>query len=166
MSDDNDVTRSPAASRRALLLGVGAVGATTALAACGTGDGNDLGGSGSPGGANSDTPTGANSGTPAGGGGESGSALAKTDEIPVGGGKIFAEQGVVVTQPSAGQFKAFGTICTHQGCPVSSIDAGTINCTCHGSKFSIEDGSVKAGPARRPLTARQINVEGDSITLA
>jgi Rieske Fe-S protein len=72
----------------------------------------------------------------------------------------------VVTQPSAGKFKAFSATCTHQGCPVAGVDGGTINCTCHGSKFSIEDGSVTKGPATKALVEQDISVEGDSITLA
>ncbi|GAB3810336.1 hypothetical protein GCM10027605_48110 [Micromonospora zhanjiangensis] len=112
-------------------------------------------------------------GTPAPSGGASsgsanpaGNALAKTSEIPVGGGKIFGDQGVVVTQPTAGQFKGFSNICTHQNCPVSVIAGGTINCTCHNSRFSIEDGSVKGGPANKPLPAKEVKVSGENITLA
>ncbi|MFC9702765.1 Rieske 2Fe-2S domain-containing protein [Streptomyces sp. NPDC056943] len=93
-------------------------------------------------------------------------ALAKTSEIPVGGGTVFTEQKVVVTQPSAGEFKAFSAICTHQGCLVNKVADGTIDCPCHGSKYRIADGSVVAGPAPRPLPAEQINVSGGSITLA
>ena len=99
---------------------------------------------------------------PAGG---NGAALAKTADIPEGGGKVFADQGVVVTQPTAGQFKAFSSKCTHQGCAVSKISDGTITCPCHGSQFSAADGSVKNGPATEPLAAANINVDGDSITL-
>ena len=91
--------------------------------------------------------------------------LGKTSEIPVGGGKIFAPERVVVTQPTKGTFKAFSSICTHQSCPVASVANGTINCDCHGSKYSITDGSVKNGPAPRPLPPEQITVSGDSITL-
>ncbi|MFD0154204.1 Rieske (2Fe-2S) protein [Streptomyces sp. NPDC055721] len=93
-------------------------------------------------------------------------ALAKTSEIPVGGGTVFTEQKVVVTQPAAGEFKAFSAICTHQGCLVNKVADGTIDCPCHGSKYRIADGSVVAGPAPRPLPAEQINVSGGSITLA
>jgi len=92
-------------------------------------------------------------------------ALAKTADIPVGGGKIFAAKAVVVTQPSKGTFKAFSTVCTHQGCSVNAIKDGTINCPCHGSKFAIGDGSVSDGPAPKSLPAKQISVEGDSIIL-
>lgn len=95
-----------------------------------------------------------------------GDALAETSEIPVGGGTIFKEEKVVVTQPTAGEFKAFSAICTHQGCTVGKVENGTIDCPCHGSKFRIADGSVAAGPATRPLPAEQITVSGDSITLA
>ncbi|MET7478311.1 Rieske (2Fe-2S) protein [Streptomyces sp. NPDC005648] len=95
-----------------------------------------------------------------------GQELAKTTEIPVGGGKIFKDQKVVVTQPKQGEFKAFSAICTHLGCTVSEVSGGTIDCPCHGSKYRIADGSVAGGPAPKPLPAEQIKVEGDSIRLA
>jgi Rieske Fe-S protein len=120
------------------------------LAACGDdepGSASDPGGSGSSG----------------GGGGD---ALASTSDIEVGGGTIFADEQVVVTQPSEGEFKAFNSTCTHQGCQVESVSDGTIHCPCHGSSFSIEDGSVQGGPASSPLEEVSISVEGDSIVLA
>jgi len=98
--------------------------------------------------------------------GSPGQVLATTAEIEVGGGAIFPAEKVVVTQPTDGDFKAFSSICTHQGCPVTSVSDGTINCPCHGSRFSIEDGSVEGGPAGAPLPEVQIAVEGDRITLA
>lgn len=95
-----------------------------------------------------------------------GTELAKTSDIPVGGGKIFKDEKVVVTQPKEGEFKAFTNICTHQQCPVANVSDGTINCTCHGSKFSITDGSVENPPATQPLAEKKITVKGDSIQLA
>ncbi|MFJ4835721.1 Rieske (2Fe-2S) protein [Streptomyces sp. NPDC088747] len=95
-----------------------------------------------------------------------GQELAKTADIPVGGGKIFKDEQVVVTQPEKDQFKAFSSICTHQRCPVANVSDGTINCTCHGSKFSITDGSVTNPPATKPLPEKQITVRGNSISLA
>jgi Rieske Fe-S protein len=93
-------------------------------------------------------------------------ALASTADIPVGGGKIFASQKLVVTQPKAGTFKAFSNVCTHQGCAVTSVSNGTIICPCHGSTFDVADGSVVDGPARTALAAKKIKVSGKSITLA
>ncbi|MFJ5831362.1 Rieske (2Fe-2S) protein [Streptomyces sp. NPDC093089] len=98
--------------------------------------------------------------------GGAGPALAKTSDIPVGGGTVFSAEKVVVTQPEAGEFKAFSAVCTHQGCLVNKVADGTIDCPCHGSKYRIADGSVAAGPAPRPLPAEQIIVSGETITLA
>ncbi|MFF3887546.1 Rieske (2Fe-2S) protein [Streptomyces sp. NPDC001914] len=98
--------------------------------------------------------------------GSSGQQLATTGDIPVGGGTVFKDQKIVVTQPAKGDFKAFSAVCTHQGCLVDKVADGTIDCPCHGSKFSVEDGAVKAGPAPRPLPAEKITVQGNSIRLA
>ena len=101
--------------------------------------------------------------TSAAGGG--GAATATTADIPVGGGKIFADIQAVITQPTEGEFKAFSSICTHQNCPVTEV-TDTINCSCHGSKFSIADGSVLNPPATNPLGERTVTVDGDDLTVA
>jgi Rieske Fe-S protein len=105
-------------------------------------------------------------GSSSGAGGTTAKALAKTSEIPEGGGKVFKDEKLVVTQPTAGEFKCFTSVCTHQGCDVAAVEGGTINCPCHGSKFKITDGSVANGPATKPLAETQIKVDGESITLA
>jgi Rieske Fe-S protein len=94
------------------------------------------------------------------------SVLATTAEIPVGGGKVLTAQKIVITQPQAGAFHAFTAICTHQGCIVNTVSGGTINCPCHGSEYSIVNGSVVRGPAPLPLAAVAIKVEGTSIVQA
>jgi Rieske Fe-S protein len=91
--------------------------------------------------------------------------LGKTEDVPVGGGVIYAANRVVVTQPVKGTFKAFSSICTHQSCPVASVAGGTINCDCHGSKYAVATGAVVAGPAPRPLPPKQITIKGDTIAL-
>ncbi|WP_369238805.1 Rieske (2Fe-2S) protein [Streptomyces sp. R21] len=96
----------------------------------------------------------------------SGQELAKTADIPVGGGKIFKKEKVVVTQPKKGEFKAFSAVCTHQGCTVGSVSDGIIECPCHHSKYRVADGSVAGGPAPKPLPAKEIKVKGNSINLA
>ena len=90
-------------------------------------------------------------------------AIAKTADVPVGSGIIVDD--VVVTQPAAGEFKAFSSSCTHKGCAVNKVADGTIDCPCHGSKFNL-DGSVAKGPATKPLEAKPVTVEGDSIVLS
>jgi Rieske Fe-S protein len=100
------------------------------------------------------------------GGGGAGAKLAATADVPVGGGVVLPDAQLVITQPKAGTFKAFSAICTHQGCTVSTVENGTINCPCHGSEFAIADGSVVAGPAPKPLPSKSIKVSGGSITAA
>jgi Rieske Fe-S protein len=132
-------------TRRHALTGAATVGVgLPLLAACGGGDTAADPGSAAP----------------------AGTDLGRASDIPVGGGTVFADQKVVVTQPTEGDFRGFSAVCTHQGCPVSDVEAGTINCPCHGSKFSIEDGAVEAGPAPKPLPDVKIAVKGGEIKLA
>ncbi|MER6751147.1 Rieske (2Fe-2S) protein [Streptomyces fungicidicus] len=150
-------------ARRTVVAAAGAAGLAVALTACGGSDDDSSGSSANSGSTGGSSDGGGTSGGDAGGGGN---ALASTADIPEGGGKVFADRKVVVTQPTAGEFKAFSATCTHQGCAVKSIADGVINCPCHNSNFSITDGSVKSGPATKPLPAVEITVSGDSITLA
>lgn len=78
-------------------------------------------------------------------------ALAKVADIPAGGGVILKEQSVVLTKDATGKVCAFSAICTHQGCAVTDVGDGTINCRCHGSKFDATTGERVAGPAKDPL---------------
>jgi Rieske Fe-S protein len=79
--------------------------------------------------------------------------LAKVADIPAGGGVILKEQSVVLTKDASGKVCAFSAICTHQGCVVTDVGDGTINCPCHGSKFDATTGERVAGPAKAPLPA-------------
>jgi Rieske Fe-S protein len=137
-------------TRRGALAGIGVVGMAAAVAACGGGSGGTSGsGSSDSGGSSGDS-----------------SALGTTSEIPVGGGKIFTAEKVVVTQPTKGVFKGFSAICTHMGCTVDKIADGTIDCPCHGSEYSVTDAHVVRGPAPKPLPAKNIKVANGTITLA
>jgi Rieske Fe-S protein len=151
-------------ARRRTVLTAGAAGAAAALTGCGD-SGNE--GDGTTPQKAAETPAETPAGTPPGAatGAPAGPALARTADIPVGGGKVFADEKVVVTQPTAGEFKAFSAICTHQGCPVRTVEDGAINCPCHNSSFRIDDASVTAGPATEPLPVKQITVSGDTIRL-
>lgn len=88
---------------------------------------------------------------------------AATADIPVGGGVILEDADYVITQPTQGEFRAFSKICTHRSCAVTTIADGTINCRCHGSKFSVKDGSVANPPASQPLAESQVTVMGDQV---
>lgn len=153
--------------RTALLAGAGSVAALAT--GCGSDGGQDAGATDSPpasapaSATTTNIPSAATSGPASASAGE---VLARTSDIPVGGGTVFPEAKVVVTQPTSGTFKAFSAICTHQGCTVNKVADGTIDCPCHGSRFRVADGSVAQGPAPRPLPEEPITVSGDTITLA
>lgn len=70
---------------------------------------------------------------------------------------------VIVSQPSAGEYKAFSTVCTHQGCQVQVQDSNRIVCPCHGSEYAVADGSVVHGPAEEALTSYPVQVKGGKI---
>jgi Rieske Fe-S protein len=87
-------------------------------------------------------------------------------DIPVGGGVIRAADQVVVTQATAGQYKAFSAVCQHQACLVGSIEGKTIVCPCHGSTYSIVDGSVVTGPTTKPLIPKTATTEGTDLVVS
>ncbi|MEE1785295.1 Rieske (2Fe-2S) protein [Streptomyces sp. SP17BM10] len=136
---------TPATSRRTLLCGAAAVlaaaGGTVALTGCGSSAGSS--GSGA-------APKGPVD-------------LGPASAVPEGGGKVFREQKIVVTQPTAGQYKAFSAKCTHAGCIVDQVKNQQIQCPCHGSKFAIADGAVADGPAPSPLPAYTVTVEAGNL---
>lgn len=161
--------RSPLVCRRAVLqrLAVGGGAAASALlAGCGSDEGAA---SSSPSSSSSDESTkggdGQSAGGEGGGGKGNGTVLGPASDVAVGGGVIYADALVVVTQPAKGEYKGFTAVCTHQQCPVTSIEDAEIVCNCHGSRYSIEDGSVISGPAPAALAAEPVTVSGGDVTL-
>jgi Rieske Fe-S protein len=163
----DDEPASPGSSRRLVLLGAGAVGATAVLAACGTSNGpsnttgTDFTNNPAPAGSGAADAGGSTGAAPAGGAAKT---LAAKSDVPSGGGIIAGDY--VITQPTAGQFKAFSKVCTHAGCDVNKIDSGIISCPCHGSQYSIETGEPTRGPATKPLPETKVKVDGNNIVTA
>ena len=94
-----------------------------------------------------------------------GGVLAKLSDVPVGG--ALAVKGpdgvpVVLLQPTEGTVVAYSAIYTHQGCTVVA-EGDALVCPCHGSAFSLEDGSVRNGPAEEPLAAFAVEVVGGDV---
>lgn len=144
----------PGPARREVLRGAGLAGgglaAAAALAACGSGGGGGAAADGSS------SAAGAAGGTSRG---------VPTSKVPVGSGVIDADLSAVITQPASGEFRAFSNVCTHQGCAVSQISGQNIICPCHGSEFSIKDGSVVQGPATQPLAKKTATVKGSQVVV-
>lgn len=156
--------------RRAVLrsagLGGSAVAASVALAACGSSsDSGAAATTGATSATGSTSTTAETSTTSAAADGSAAKASVAASQVSVGGGVIVDEK-YVVTQPSSGTYKAFTAICTHQGCPVTSVEDGVIKCPCHGSEFSISDGSVKQGPATEALASYIATLEGSDVKVS
>ena len=164
------------ADRRTVLRSAGVValagGAAATLAACGSGTGTAA----SPSAAASSSAPASESpstGSPSPSASTSPSAKASaikpsgpsvaTADVPVGGGVILGSADFVVTQPTKGTFKAFSKICTHRQCVVAEVTDGVILCKCHGSEFSITDGSVVKSPATKPLPESATTVSGSKV---
>src|SRR5215212_1276098 len=154
-------------TRRAVLAGAGALGAACFLAACGT-DNRGSSGHNEPGYTDDPLPAGSagtdGRGSTSGGSSQGGTVLAAKADVPEGGGVIRGDY--VITQPQSGTFKAFSKVCTHQGCDVSKVDGGVIICPCHGSEFSILNGTPENGPARQKLPETKVKVDGDNVVAA
>jgi Rieske Fe-S protein len=162
----------PSPTRRGVLLGAGLVGLGGALAGCSTAavpyDADEAGAVEQP--ADSapsaiDMPSASAMPTRTRRAEVTGTVVANVKEIPVGGGKIFAAERVVVTQPARGTYRAFSAVCTHVGCILNQISDGTINCPCHGSEFKITNGAVVTGPAPRPLPEKPIKIVDGKVVL-
>jgi Rieske Fe-S protein len=137
----------PTISRRAVLA-AGAAGAGAAVvAACSSGS---SGGSGS------------------GSGEQSGKALARLDDIPVGDAKaVKLPDGspAVIARASATTAACFSAICTHMGCTVA-LKGKELDCPCHGSRFDALTGAVLNGPATAPLDKIAVKISGGEVVTA
>ena len=154
-------------SRRIVL---GAAAALPLAAACGAEE--DTPSRGALGETPTPTPTESPSGSPTKGPKPTVTVLAQTDDVPVGGALFIdsadvpgdeVTNGVVVTQPTAGEFHAFSRDCTHNHCAVADLQDGKIHCPCHDSLYDPATGENVGGPAPAPLTTVAIRVKGDTI---
>jgi nitrite reductase/ring-hydroxylating ferredoxin subunit/uncharacterized membrane protein len=58
--------------------------------------------------------------------------------------------------------------CSHRGCALSEVgevDGETIECGCHGSRFSLRDGSVERGPATTGQPVYDVRESGERIEI-
>lgn len=85
-----------------------------------------------------------------------------TDEFSAGGAPSVADAGgaAVLVVWRNGGWAAFAARCTHRGGPLHEGDVadGCITCPWHGSRFSLDDGTVASGPATRPQPVLETRV--------
>jgi len=95
--------------------------------------------------------------------------VARADDLPEGEmiGATVGELEVLVANVD-GRYCAIGSVCTHEGGPLSDGDlyGSTVTCPWHGSEFSVETGEVEIPPAAEPVPVYEVRVEGDEIQVA
>jgi nitrite reductase/ring-hydroxylating ferredoxin subunit len=87
-----------------------------------------------------------------------------SSDVPVGSGTVIDDT-YVVTQPKKGEFFAFSSVCTHQGCQVKRVTEEAIICPCHSTNFSVTTGEVLSGPAEEPLPKYEVTEDGGTLTI-
>ncbi|WP_432991061.1 Rieske (2Fe-2S) protein [Dactylosporangium sp. CA-233914] len=153
MAIDEATAQPPAwcAHRRALLAGLGGIGAAALLAACGDDSTTTPAAADSPGAGASGAASGGAAKTP----------VADTAQVPVGGGIVV--NGLLVTQPTSGTFMLFDAACPHKGILVSPPQDGVVTCPAHASKFKLADGSKIDGPTPTGLKLLKSAVDGTEV---
>jgi len=92
--------------------------------------------------------------------------VAKTDEIPVGGVKLFEYAGeqCILVRIEDTSYAAYSQKCTHLSCAVYYEKASKrLECPCHEGYFSVLDGSVLQGPPTRPLPKVALEQRGSDL---
>ena len=94
--------------------------------------------------------------------------VARTDELPVGGSKLFRypteADPCILIRLATDRFAAYSQSCTHLKCPVYfKSERNELVCPCHEGFFSADDGRVLAGPPQHPLPRYLVEVRDQEI---
>jgi nitrite reductase/ring-hydroxylating ferredoxin subunit len=87
-------------------------------------------------------------------------------DVADGGMRVYDVAGTPVNVANAGgHLYAFDDTCTHAGCSLANgtLEGTRITCACHGSQFDVTSGAVLRGPARRPVRARAVAIDGTNL---
>lgn len=95
-------------------------------------------------------------------------AIARVDEVPVGGARLFHyprdHDACLLVRLADDRFVAFGQKCTHLSCPViPRPEEGRFYCPCHEGSFDLLTGRPLAGPPRRPLPRITLEVRDGTV---
>jgi cytochrome b6-f complex iron-sulfur subunit len=82
--------------------------------------------------------------------------LGLATDYPIGSRTPFTAAQAIIIHNSQG-YRAISLVCPHLGCIVNVTGDG-FACPCHGSRF-LPDGSLRYGPASRPLPALRVELD-------
>jgi Rieske Fe-S protein len=94
--------------------------------------------------------------------------VANVDDLTIGGYKLFRypteNDPCILLRLDQERFSAFDQRCTHLSCPVYfNARDGQLLCPCHYGIFSAADGTVVAGPPKRPLDALGVSIRNGEV---
>jgi uncharacterized membrane protein/nitrite reductase/ring-hydroxylating ferredoxin subunit len=94
--------------------------------------------------------------------------VAKSDELKIDQMKLLRVAGrrIVLARTERG-YVAFDDRCTHKGGSLAGgvMICGTVQCLWHGSQFDASNGTVKAGPAEKPIRVYRVTEEAGQVKL-
>jgi len=66
---------------------------------------------------------------------------------------------------TGGWVRAVHDRCVHRGCSLArgTVEGDTVECSCHGSRFSLVDGALERGPATGPQPAFEVREQGGQV---
>lgn len=91
----------------------------------------------------------------------------KATDIAPNTGRIVPAGGkpVLLFRTAGGELKALTAVCTHLACTVQyRPERSDVWCACHNGVYSTSGANV-SGPPPRALTALQVNVRGEKVTI-
>ncbi len=96
------------------------------------------------------------------------SFVANVNDIPVGAVKLFSyptpDDHCIMVRLAPDRVVAYSQKCTHLSCAVYyNADRRQLLCPCHNGVFSLNDGSVVAGPPPRSLPRVEIETRGNEL---
>ncbi len=95
-------------------------------------------------------------------------SVGSAGDVPEGEMRSFQVGGEDIAIANvAGEFHAFGDVCTHAHCQLSEgdLEGTTVTCPCHGSQFDVTTGNVMNGPATLPVDSYQVSDEGGELRI-
>ena len=95
--------------------------------------------------------------------------VAKTEDLAEGQMIGAGVEGLeLLVANVGGQYRAIGSVCTHEGGPLAEGDLydNIVTCPWHGSEFDVETGEVETPPATEPEPVYEVRIEGNEIQVA
>lgn len=90
----------------------------------------------------------------------------KTDQLAEGGLRTVDVKGQSISLTQIGsRYYAFADTCTHERCSLGGgfLEGDVIECPCHGARFDVKTGAVKALPATENLKTYPVKVEKGAL---